>query len=75
MGFFASREGGRKPESELDRLSNILKSSNEQFGTLFNDAVRVARRQRLLEVGSYFARNNLRLLPPRPISFNAKVEI
>ena len=25
--------GGRKPEPELDRLSNILKTFNEQFGT------------------------------------------
>jgi type I restriction enzyme R subunit len=36
--------GGQKPEPELDRLSNILKSFNEQFGTLFKDADRVARR-------------------------------
>jgi type I restriction enzyme R subunit len=38
--------GGQKPEPELDRLSNILKSFNEQFGTLFDDADRVARRFR-----------------------------
>jgi len=37
---------GRKPEPELDRLSNILKSFNEQFGTLFTDTDRVARRIR-----------------------------
>jgi len=36
--------GGRKREPELDRLSNILKAFNEQFGTLFTDADRVARR-------------------------------
>ncbi|MFY7875897.1 MAG: type I restriction enzyme subunit R domain-containing protein, partial [Pirellula sp.] len=30
--------GGRKVEPELDRLSKILKSFNEQFGTLFTDA-------------------------------------
>lgn len=36
--------GGRKPEPELDRLSNILKSFNEQFGALFKDVERVARR-------------------------------
>jgi len=36
--------GGRKPEPELDRLSNILKSFNEQFGTLFTDVDRVAKR-------------------------------
>ena len=35
-----------KPESELDRLSNILKTFNEQFGTLFTDTDRVARRLR-----------------------------
>ena len=33
--------GGRKPEPELDRLSNILKAFNEQFGTLFTDADRI----------------------------------
>lgn len=38
--------GGRKPEPELDRLSNILKSFNDQFGTLFTDTDRVARRIR-----------------------------
>jgi type I restriction enzyme, R subunit len=36
--------GGRKPEQELDRLSNILKSFNEQFGTLFTDGDRIVRR-------------------------------
>jgi type I restriction enzyme R subunit len=36
--------GGRKPEPELDRLSNILKAFNEQFGTLFNDADRIFTR-------------------------------
>ncbi|MDS4021492.1 MAG: type I restriction endonuclease subunit R [Candidatus Competibacter sp.] len=38
--------GGRKSEPELDRLSNILKTFNEQFGTLFADTDRVARRIR-----------------------------
>jgi type I restriction enzyme, R subunit len=38
--------GGHKPELELDRLSNILKSFNDQFGTLFTDADRVIRRIR-----------------------------
>ncbi len=38
--------GGHKPEPELDRLSNILKGFNEQFGTLFADADRVAQRIR-----------------------------
>ena len=36
--------GGRKSEPELDRLSNILKAFNDNFGTLFTDADRVAKR-------------------------------
>jgi type I restriction enzyme R subunit len=36
--------GGRKPEPELDRLSNILKSFNDQIGTLFTDADRIVKR-------------------------------
>src|SRR5208282_290474 len=35
-----------KPEPEIDRLSNILKKFNEQFGTLFTDTDRVAKRIR-----------------------------
>ncbi len=38
--------GGRKPEAELDRLSNILKVFNEQFGTMFDDTDRVVKRLR-----------------------------
>jgi len=38
--------GSRKPEAEFDRLSNILKAFNEQFGTLFDDSDRIARRIR-----------------------------
>ncbi len=37
---------GHRPEPELDRLSNILKAFNENFGTLFTDADRVAKRIR-----------------------------
>jgi type I restriction enzyme, R subunit len=37
---------GRKSEPDLDRLSNILKSFNEQCGTLFADTDRVAQRIR-----------------------------
>jgi type I restriction enzyme, R subunit len=37
---------GHKPESEMERLSNILRSFNEQFGTLFTDSDRVAQRIR-----------------------------
>jgi type I restriction enzyme R subunit len=36
--------GGRKPEPELDRLSNILKRFNEQFGTLFEESDRITKR-------------------------------
>ena len=38
--------GGGKAEPELDRLSNILKTFNDHFGTLFTDADRVAKRIR-----------------------------
>jgi type I restriction enzyme R subunit len=38
--------GGHKGEPELDRLSNILKAFNENFGTLFTDTDRVAKRIR-----------------------------
>ncbi|MBL8407876.1 MAG: type I restriction endonuclease subunit R, partial [Candidatus Accumulibacter sp.] len=37
---------GHKPEPELDRLSNILKTFNDQFGTLFTDSDRVTKRIR-----------------------------
>jgi type I restriction enzyme R subunit len=36
--------GGRKPEPELDRLSNIVKAFNEQFGNLFADPARMEGR-------------------------------
>ena len=38
--------GGRKPEPDLDRLSNILQSFNESFGTLFDDTDRIVKRIR-----------------------------
>jgi type I restriction enzyme R subunit len=38
--------GGHKGQPELDRLSNILKTFNENFGTLFTDSDRVAKRIR-----------------------------
>jgi type I restriction enzyme R subunit len=38
--------GGHKSEPELDHLSNILKIFNDQFGTLFTDTDRVAKRIR-----------------------------
>jgi type I restriction enzyme R subunit len=37
---------GHKPEPQMDRLSNILKTFNEHFGTLFTDTDRVAKRIR-----------------------------
>ena len=37
---------GHKGQPELDRLSNILKTFNDSFGTLFTDADRVAKRIR-----------------------------
>jgi type I restriction enzyme R subunit len=36
--------GGRKPEPEIDKLSNIVKAFNEQFGGLFVDAKRMEER-------------------------------
>ncbi|MFO0796356.1 MAG: type I restriction endonuclease [Gemmataceae bacterium] len=36
--------GGRPAEPELDRLSSILKSFNDQFGTLFSDCDRIVKR-------------------------------
>lgn len=36
--------GGGRPQPDMDKLTNILKSFNEQFGTLFTDVDRVAKR-------------------------------
>jgi type I restriction enzyme R subunit len=36
--------GGGKPEPEMDRLSSIIQSFNDQFGTLFSDGDRVVRK-------------------------------
>jgi type I restriction enzyme R subunit len=38
--------GGHKGQAELDRLSQILKTFNDNFGTLFTDGDRVAKRIR-----------------------------
>ena len=38
--------GGHKSQPELDRLSNILKTFNDNFGTLFSDGDRVTKRIR-----------------------------
>ena len=36
--------GGHKPESEIDKLSNILKAFNDQYGGLFADPKRMEKR-------------------------------
>jgi type I restriction enzyme R subunit len=36
--------GGRKPEPEMDMLSNIVKAFNDQFGGLFTDSKRMEQR-------------------------------
>jgi type I site-specific restriction-modification system R (restriction) subunit len=36
--------GGRKPQPEMDKLSNIIKAFNDQFGGLFNDPKAVEKR-------------------------------
>ena len=36
--------GGRKPEPEMDKLSNIVKAFNDQFGGLFADSKRMEKR-------------------------------
>jgi len=41
-----TESAGHKSEPELDRLSNILQSFNDNFGTLFTDSDRVAKRIR-----------------------------
>ena len=44
IGPVPTAGGGNKAEPELDRLSNIIKSFNEQFGSLFDDAERMEER-------------------------------
>ena len=46
IGPVPTDAGGRKAEPEMDRLSSILKTFNDQFGTLFTDTDRVAKRIR-----------------------------
>jgi len=36
--------GGRKPQPEMDKLSNIVKAFNDQFGGLFSDPKRMEKR-------------------------------
>jgi type I restriction enzyme R subunit len=43
-GGFGETGGGHKPEPELDRLSNIIKSFNDQFGNIsWSDQDRIQR--------------------------------
>jgi type I restriction enzyme R subunit len=44
IGPVPTTGGGHIREPELERLSNILKAFNEQYGTLFSDADRVMQR-------------------------------
>jgi type I restriction enzyme R subunit len=44
IGPVPVESGGQKPQPKLDRLSNILKTWNEHWGTLFNDSDRVFKR-------------------------------
>lgn len=44
IGPVPTEGGGRKPEPEVDKLSNIIKTFNDQFGTLFTDRDRIVRR-------------------------------
>ena len=44
IGPVPTTGGGHIPEPEMERLSNILKAFNDQYGTLFTDADRVMQR-------------------------------
>jgi len=66
--------GGRKPEPEMDKLSNIIRAFNDQFGGLFNDPKGVEKR--IMEeippkVSADPAYQNARKNPDRQ---NAKIE-
>ena len=61
--------GGHKPAPELDRLSNILKTFNDNFGTLFTDGDRVTKRIRddiVPKVAADLAYQNARANTPTP---------
>jgi type I restriction enzyme, R subunit len=67
-------DGGARPEPELDKLSNILKAFNEQFGGLFTDSKRME--QRIIEeipqrVSADTAYQNAKKHPDRQ---NARIE-
>ena len=66
--------GGHKPEPEMDKLSNIVKAFNEQFGSLFTDPERMEKRitgEIPEKVSADAAYQNARKNPDRQ---NAKVE-
>ena len=44
IGPVPASGGGRKPEPEMDKLSNIVKAFNDQFGGLFADTKRMEQR-------------------------------
>src|SRR5262249_20034449 len=44
IGPVPTSGGGHKPEPHLDRLSNIVKAFNEQFGKLFENTERLEKR-------------------------------
>lgn len=71
IGPVPTSGGGRKAEPELDRLSNILKNFNDQFGTLFSDADRVIRRIRediAPKVAADSAYRNARMNTPNAVA-------
>ena len=43
IGPVPTEGGGQKPEPEMDRLSNIIKSFNDQFGTDWKDRDKIGR--------------------------------
>ena len=44
IGPVPTAGGGSKPEPELDKLSNIIRAFNDQFGGLFADSQRIEKR-------------------------------
>lgn len=70
--------GGRKPEADLDRLSNILKTFNDQFGNIpWTDADRANHRghpePRRRRYGLPECQEELRSAGNQPCPFNGHV--
>ena len=57
IGPVPTASGGRKPEPELDRLSNILRTFNDQFGNIFNDTDKMIRQVIAEEIPNKVAAN------------------